>query len=66
MIAFPYKPIHEADSLSVTDILDKDLPLEILRDMAKDGVGADNKLFDIQILPYCPIVDVQPTILEGH
>ena len=66
MIAFPYKTINEGDSIIATDNINKDLALEILRDMAKDGVGAEHKLFDIQILPYCPIVQLEPNIIEGH
>ena len=54
ILAFPYKP-YDANYIWKDNYLRDNLAMEIIRDMAKDGVGASNKLFDVQILPYCPI-----------
>lgn len=62
MFAMPYKP-YRNDTLKATYDgdeyeLNQDIPMAIARSLAEAGVGTDKAIFDIQILPYCPLVEL--------
>ena len=63
IIAFPFKAVYDYTRIAVdnnNDVIVNDLAMEIIRDMTKDGIGGSNKIFDVQILPFCPITRLLP------
>ena len=63
IIAFPYKAVYDYTKIAVdnsSNVIVNDLAMEIIRDMTKDGIGGSNKIFDVQILPFCPITELLP------
>lgn len=67
IIAMPYKTFDDFyDKVEfffiggglVTGNLDSDIPLLIAKKLCKDGVGASSPVYDVQLLPYCPLVEV--------
>lgn len=63
IMAFPFKAYQDYIRISVnssTNYIVNDLAMEIIRDMTKDGIGGSNKIFDVQILPFCPITELLP------
>lgn len=63
IIAFPFKGYQDYIRIAVngdTNYIVNDLAMEIIRDMTKDGIGGSNKIFDVQILPFCPITRLLP------
>ena len=63
IIAFPFKAVYDYTKIAVdnnSNIIVNDLAIEIIRDMTKDGIGGSNKIFDVQILPFCPITRLMP------
>ena len=61
ILAFPYKDVVSWMRIKANnEYIEDDLALKIIRDMTKDGIGASNKVFDVQILPFCPITTLKP------
>lgn len=56
IIAFPFDNKYRTKNVwKGISRLDLDIGILIAKDMCASGVGADKKVFDVQILPYCPI-----------
>ena len=63
ILAFPYKDVIDWIRIKANnEYIEDDLALQIVRDMTKDGIGASNKVFDVQILPFCPITTLKPSV----
>lgn len=63
IIALPFKAYQDYIKIAVngdTNYIVNELSMEIIRDMTKDGIGGSNKIFDVQILPFCPITRLLP------
>lgn len=63
IIALPFKAYQDYIKIAVngdTNYIVNELAMEIIRDMTKDGIGGSNKIFDVQILPFCPITRLLP------
>lgn len=61
ILAFPYKDVIDWMRIRANnEYIEDDLALQIVRDMTRDGIGASNKVFDVQILPFCPITTLKP------
>ena len=67
IIAMPYKTFDDFyDKVEfsffggglVTGNLDSNIPLLIAKELCKDGVGASSPVYDVQLLPYCPLVEL--------
>lgn len=58
IICLPYKAdknINTYFDRAITSLLDTDVSLLIAKKMCSKGVGADKPIYDVQILPYCPV-----------
>ena len=42
----------------VTGNLDSNIPLLIAKKLCENGVGASSPIYDVQLLPYCPLVEL--------
>ena len=56
IIAFPFDNKYRTRNVwKITQKLNLDLGILIAKDMCSSGVGTDKAIFDVQVLPYCPI-----------
>lgn len=64
LIMLPYKTL-DSYGRNIEDVED-DISLEIATQMAVAGVGVNKDIFDIQIVPYCPLKEVIGTPLVNN
>lgn len=65
IIAMPFKPFDENYKVYIDDVsagyddgqLNSEIPILIAQELCAMGIGTDKTIYDVQILPYCPLVN---------
>ena len=62
ILAFPYKDVGDLTIKVLNEEVDGNLPMEIVRQLTIAGTGNDKPIYDVQILPFCPITSLSPKV----
>lgn len=65
IIAMPFKPFDDNYKVYIDDVsegyddgqLNSEIPILIAQELCSLGMGANQTIYDVQILPYCPLVN---------
>lgn len=58
ILALPFKSFDEyarPTKIGISDTLNDKIAMLIVKELTKEGVGSDKMIYDVQLLPFCPL-----------